>query len=85
MRKLVMAGALAILAGLFGSAHAQTSRAPPTRLDPALRSSDQDDEATTDVDPALLRHCQAEAVAKNVPAAARRDFLRSCIEEENED
>ena len=85
MRFQVLAlSALTALACLPGSALAQQGARSPTETNkPAPSTGAINDDAMTDVDPAVLAQCKDSAATKRLKGVARDEFMRSCVTPED--
>ncbi|WP_018261684.1 hypothetical protein [Methylobacterium sp. WSM2598] len=73
------------LAQLLGSAHAQTAMLAPEFQAPEISEDAATPDRMTDVDPAMLARCDAEAVRRKLRGEVRRVFVESCVEPEGDD
>jgi psiF repeat-containing protein len=85
MRFQILAlSALTTLVCLPASALAQQgARSPAETNKPASSTGVINDDALTDVDPAVLAQCKDSAATKRLKGAARDEFMRSCVTPED--
>jgi hypothetical protein len=82
-QSLALSGLIA-LACLPGSAHAQQGTRSPTEANkPNSSTGAINDDAMTDVDPAVLAQCKDTAATKRLKGTARDEFMRACVTPED--
>lgn len=80
---IIVLGALAGMACLSGSALAQGQASRSNTNKPPVSTGALNEDAMTDVDPAVVNQCKDTAAKKLLKGAERDQFIRSCVEPED--
>jgi hypothetical protein len=79
----VILGALAAITSLSGVALAQGASPRTTPNKPPASTGALNEDAMTDVDPAVAAQCKDTAAKKMLKGAERDQFIRSCFQPED--
>ncbi|ACA21135.1 hypothetical protein M446_6897 [Methylobacterium sp. 4-46] len=82
---VVALSASVLLASLPDAVFAHAALLAPDQPAPEVSTDAATPDRMTDVDPALLAHCDAEALRRKLRGEVRRVFVESCVEPEGND